>query len=367
MIGRPKSKITQKFSSMKKVMTPSGKAPKKNPLMITGIVLGVILVLFLFVIVKSTKAPSQRQTKPGEIIQSALKPQVEIMDNAASAINRADYDTLDNLVADDIKDINAYTSRGETLLITAAAAGNIDAFQLLLSRSADVNKPASTTGDTPVMAALKKNHRDMVVLLIQAGADLNMENKYGQTPLLLGIATRDASLVRILISRGAVTGARNEMLISFAAKNDTLGVDTMLRLGIRPELKDKKGYTPLMMAASLGNERMLTLLLSYHAKPDTIGGPDDSTALIYAAKYNKPKCVELLMAKKADINIKNKNGETALYWAAYNNMAPVVDLLLSHKANPKIATNKGKTPFAIATDRKRAEVLKVFAKYRIKS
>ncbi len=71
------------------------------------------------------------------------------------------------------------------------------------------------------------------------------------------------------------------------------------------------GVTPLMAAAITGQSDATGLLLANGAKPD-IKGKDGSTALHMAAFFGHLEIVKALLAKEADVNVRNDRSETPL-------------------------------------------------------
>ena len=72
--------------------------------------------------------------------------------------------------------------------------------------------------------------------------------------------------------------------------------------------------------------------------------------------------VKLLLAKGADINVKNSNGETALMAASSRGNADVVKLLLDKGADINVKNSKGKTALAIAKDKGKTEIVAMLEK-----
>jgi ankyrin repeat protein len=79
---------------------------------------------------------------------------------------------------------------------------------------------------------------------------------------------------------------------------------------------------------------------------------DDYTLLHMAVKHKQREIEELLIARKADVNAKNKNGNTPLHivamWGTEPGYTEMADPLLDAKANPHEKNKEGKTALDIA-------------------
>ena len=85
--------------------------------------------------------------------------------------------------------------------------------------------------------------------------------------------------------------------------------------------------------------------------PDLVFSKDELglTPLHTAAAGGHKEMVELLLAKKADINARNKNGMTPLHYAAADDLRGVAELLLANKADVNAKDNDGRTPLDVAS------------------
>ena len=94
-----------------------------------------------------------------------------------------------------------------TVLMQAAGNGRIEFAKELLSRGAKVNTmstaPSDYTGCTALIWAVRKGHRDMVQLLLNHGADINLHNPKEASALIAAARNHDNEMVRILLHNGA--------------------------------------------------------------------------------------------------------------------------------------------------------------------
>ena len=100
-------------------------------------------------------------------------------------------------------DVNYQDERyGATALHTASQGGQENIVQLLLERDADVNLK-SKEGNTPLMAAAYNRHEGVVKLLLAAGAEVNAQNRADETALSLAREERQEGIIQLLLQAGA--------------------------------------------------------------------------------------------------------------------------------------------------------------------
>ena len=327
--------------------------------------LGTCLFLaMLLVTFKNGYTPKVSKRKLEKLVST--KTSVELADDATASLQKDDLDTFLTQLSTQINDINAVNSKGDPLLIVAATLGNVDAVEELIIAGADVNKPNSFTKDTALIRSLYNGYPEIARRLIYSGANINTINNYGHSPLYIALEKKQAQLIDLFLVSGVREGLNTDYLFRSSGTKNHLGVLTMLKGGIDPNVKNEKGNTPLIISASLGDLPSVKSLLAYRADLNASNN-DGNTSLIYAARYNHPKVVrELLkpqtMQPPVDLDAQNKNGETALYWAAVKGHTEIVKRLLAAGADPTIAANNGLVPYRAAQQKQRTEVLEWFNK-----
>ncbi len=71
-----------------------------------------------------------------------------------------------------------------------------------------------------------------------------------------------------------------------------------------------RGQTPLAGAAFKGDAEIAWLLLDHGAAPDG-AGPDGKTPLMFAAMFDRPELIDLLLSRGADAARSDASGNTA--------------------------------------------------------
>src|SRR5262245_22068673 len=119
--------------------------------------------------------------------------------------------------------------------------------------------------------------------------------------------------------------------------NDTETVKLLLKAGANPAVTNRFGASPLSEAALSGNIELVRVLLDAGADAKTASTLDGETVLMSAARSGNLEAVRLLLDRGADVNARERyKGQTALMWAAAERHAPIVKLLLERGADWKV-------------------------------
>src|SRR5439155_23157150 len=150
-------------------------------------------------------------------------------------------------------DANASAQGGETVLMTAARAGSLEAVKALLARGANPNA-RERLDQTALMWAAAEGHAAVVRALIDGGADVRAKLKSGFTPLFFAVREGHIDAARTLLEAGVNV---NETL-QREEKGPVLAVNGPVR----------KGTSPLLMAVENGHFELAIALVEAGADPN---------------------------------------------------------------------------------------------------
>lgn len=203
----------------------------------------------------------------------------------------------------------------------AAVTGDDIGIKRLLDRNPDLVKTSTVLGTTPLHFAASKGHKEIVALLLGRRAVIDARDLNGSTPLHTAAGDGFTEVVELLLKGGADLNA-----------------------------KDNQGRTPLHNSAQRRKPDVAELLLNRGADPNVTNlwgaTPLHESISIYpnsdAAERNK-KIARLLISKGADVNARTDKGWTPLHMAIDCRNTSVLHVLLANKADVDIKTKDGKT------------------------
>ncbi|XP_065938638.1 uncharacterized protein [Magallana gigas] len=227
-------------------------------------------------------------------------------------------------------------------------------------------KTDNYSGWTPLMLAAGNNtenrnynHRESgaerrnktVQLLLRNGADINLCNKRGASPLYIGCQNGHDSTVQLLLKNGADINLCDEdgtspLYIACQNRHNSI-VQLLLKNGADINLCDEDGTSPLFVVCQNGHDSTVQLLLSKGADIN-LCMPNGASPLFVVCQNGHDSTVQLLLSKGADINLCMTNGASPLYIACQNGHDSTVQLLLKNGANINLCDEDGASPLYIA-------------------
>jgi ankyrin repeat protein len=235
-------------------------------------------------------------------------------------------------------------------LLKAALEGNVEKVEELLSKGADPNVK-DEDGNTPLHLAIKANHLQIARLLVERGADVNARNKRGKTPLHIAAERSNEEAVALLVEKGADVNAKDESMLTplhVAVDQGSLAIaQLLLEKGADVNARNLWGKTPLHYAARHPHAGIAALLIERGADVNARSN-NGWTPLHIAAGNGNLEVVQLLVEKGADVNAKDAQGWTPLHVAAGNGHADVVEFLVGKGVDVNARDRYGRTPLHYA-------------------
>lgn len=169
-----------------------------------------------------------------------------------SALNRAalsgDMVNLERILKLNLW-VDFYGKDGVSALMNAVSTGKTKAVEALIAKGADVNLQ-DAKGNSPlhhVAKNLNKKIEDVLAPLIAAKINLEAKNALGETALSKAASSLNLIGAKILIANGAekntVNGNGETILFAFARKGDVSAVKELIKLGVDAEVKNTAGVS----------------------------------------------------------------------------------------------------------------------------
>jgi ankyrin repeat protein len=174
----------------------------------------------------------------------------------------------------------------------------------LLKAGADPKTLSTPDGETVLMTAARAGNLAVVRTLVDRGADVNAREKYkGQTALMWAAAERHAGVVKLLLERGADWKVR-----SFDRETRPPRLSAASSISPIP----RGGFTALAFAAREGDVETARAMLDGGVDIN-YGDVDNTTPLVVAMMNKQYTLAKFLIDRGADVTIVDASGRTALY------------------------------------------------------
>ncbi|NET90604.1 MAG: ankyrin repeat domain-containing protein [Kamptonema sp. SIO1D9] len=256
----------------------------------------------------------------------------------------------------------------EHYLMFAIEAENTEITQLIIESGFDIDR-VDEDGWTALMFATLENYLCFVKMLVEAGANVNVESPSGESALSIALYNEHQKIVDYLASLSSpeVRKKAREMLpkrlLHRQQLNNPLVEDFILNIkmghldkviaaldnGVDVNAMSSDKTLALISAAYFGQVEVVQLLLERGANVNIQAEDTSLTPLIsavertvmakipgftsYQVNKRQIEVIQILLATGADINSQKKNGWTALITAADLGNINVVKLLIQSGQN----------------------------------
>ena len=269
-------------------------------------------------------------------------------------------------------EVNIRDNGNQTPLLLAMGRDWFKLARILLENGVDA-KVTNNDSKTPLHILSESRINDegsalnLISLLLEHGAValVNKRDKNDQTPLLLAMGRDWFKLSRILIDRGADPNVENNdgktplHLLSDSRVHNDNSLDllwVLLKRGAMVNKRDKNGETPLLLAMGRGWIKLVRILLEHGAEANVKKSTNRKTLLhllLESQIRDEGEALDimsLLLDRGAMANGRDVNDQTPLYLAMGRDWFKLARILLEHGADASGTNNEGKTPLHLLSE-----------------
>jgi ankyrin repeat protein len=242
---------------------------------------------------------------------------------------------------------------GFTPLLYAARENCLECVHVLLANGADIDLP-DPDGVSPLHVAIMNANWDLAKHFIEAGANVDQWDIYGEAPLYTAIG----SYTRKDGGRASIDPPNETEGLTIVKMLLERGADTNMQLFFRPAnvrgATNTRGSTPLIRAANNADLEMVKLLLANGADA-TVYMADRQTPIhaVLAGRASEKQALELisvLYEAGTDVNVvalvvhmEEVRGGSALHYAVRKRYKEVIRLLASYRIDMDLKDQDGLT------------------------
>lgn len=242
-------------------------------------------------------------------------------------------------------EVDCRDSLGWTPLMASVSRGFERNVICLIQNGADVSC-CGHKQETALLQATCLNKTPFIsTLLVERGANVNVKDKLGCTPLFFSVQKGWKDLVECLLLKGAIVNDFNSkketpLIVAVREGYDCI-VDKLIQFHADIHVTFE-GKTLLMLASQKGFDSIVKTLILNGSLVNS-SNIKKETALMYATYYGQFKTVRTLVQKGADINFKNREDWTALMMASYFGYLEIVCYLVQNGADMNLIGHSKKS------------------------
>lgn len=310
------------------------------------------------------------------------------------------------VLLDNKANINELGVNLKTPLMYCIITNNYQAFKILFESGADLNCRDIEGNNILMVAASHMNKYFIDMLVSTKKFDLNLQNLYGKTTLIIlieNIMFNDINIAKDIINNLLKNGAninlpdyRRKNALFYLIKNKNISIDQKLNLlkyllnnNIDLTANDITGRNILMYLCLNANLKLsiinslklynsqnqvglLDFILNYYLNKygkdkfnlflNSHDNNGDAT-LFYAVEEGLTDFIDILIKYNVNLNNLNEDGQTALFLAIDYNNFEISEKLLKAGADVNVIDNHGISPLFIAVENGNIDLVKLLLNY----
>ncbi|XP_046380607.2 ankyrin repeat domain-containing protein 50-like [Haliotis rufescens] len=250
-------------------------------------------------------------------------------------------------------EINKAGEKRMTPAMMAALLGNKESFDLLLAAGADLKLQNEFGNDFLFWGASGGNSKIVKYLLSLKLFDVNRQQEHGLSPLHIAITKGHKEVFDILVSEKGDVNSRNDQLYnSLMIASDTGHANIVRKLISMNKIslndREENGWTAVMIAAKCGHIEVFDVLVSSGADASLVD-KDSNDCLMLACIYGQAVMVRhLLSMTMYNINRRGIYGWTPVMAAINEGHPDVFEVLVESGADMTLLDERGSNCLILA-------------------
>jgi ankyrin repeat protein len=316
-----------------------------------------------------------------------VKAENEWCETALHIVSRGEFDTQEQgvgiarLLLERGADVNARQKDLSTPLHSAAFKGRLEIARLLLGHGA--NAKAENNDRETALHLVSRGEYDsqdhgvgISLLLLKHGIDVHAHNKYHDTALSLAAFNGRPEITRLLLDHGANPNVENELCSTplhqvsqgkYTAQEHGVGIARLLLERCADvNARSENLCTPLHLAAFKGRLEIAQVLLTFFVKSsiyiprpqvlldhganaDTVNDEGENALHVvsrgvFDSQEQGVGMARLLLQRGLDVHAKDNDNDAPLHSAAFSGAFEIARVLLDRGANANMENKQGRTP-----------------------
>jgi ankyrin repeat protein len=246
----------------------------------------------------------------------------------------------------------------------AVQKGNLSLVKAALEEYPGQIETLNASQSTPLIVAASFGYIQVVSLLLDKGADIQVVNKWGRTALHYAVEGAHLETAKLLLKKGINVDGHKDFLYTPLHLASDQGLEKMVNLllseGANVNIQSSSGY-PLHRAANGGNTNIILMLLKGGADINAVTSRG-WTPLHQAASSGRYEAAKVLIENGINLNTMDKWGATALHWAVRSGdreAEKVALLLLKYGVETNTFAIDGSTPLLTAVKQGKDKAVKL--------
>lgn len=244
------------------------------------------------------------------------------------------------------------TVKAATDLLGASISGNLEAVHAHIASGADLDQRTQDgQNSTPLILAIIFGHDVVATVLIDGGADVNLQRADGSTALIVAASMGYSEIVKALLNYGADPNIKNKtgqtaLGVLSVTWEDAKGMYDLIGLawaqhGLKMDYERIKKARPICAQILEADVKPIDTRVAAHPPITDIFG---------AVLYEDLVATKKFIAGGVDVNAPEpKKGDTPLHLATLVCNIEIVKALIAAGANVNAKNKKGETPLVSVT------------------